>query len=265
MKDDSNIVVCCYLGLASDASISRIVATSAHRCHRWATPQTVEEGHQTTYCLSGNYVNCPWFVRPGGSHSSRRELHTPVSSRRRAAGAIALLSILLLLFAVVRMFILPVFQGGDQVNIVGGLPAQAATAVSAAPEATSPPVATAQPTLAPTATMSEIVVDATATPSEGRQANLPVVGQPTVATMAARISTPTPAPTRYSGTATPISIPQATPPAGSRIYEVQSGDTLYGLAINFGVTVEDIMRANGLTDRGSLSVGQKLVIPSALR
>ena len=43
---------------------------------------------------------------------------------------------------------------------------------------------------------------------------------------------------------------------------VQSGDTLFSIAQRFGVTVDDIMRANGLTDRDIVRVGQVLIIPS---
>ena len=42
---------------------------------------------------------------------------------------------------------------------------------------------------------------------------------------------------------------------------VQPGETLLAIARQYGVTVEDIMNANGLTDPDRLSVDQELVIP----
>jgi LysM repeat protein len=51
-------------------------------------------------------------------------------------------------------------------------------------------------------------------------------------------------------------------PAG--LYVVQPGDTLGGLAEEFGTTVEEIMAANGLTDPNAIEVGQTLLIPSRL-
>jgi LysM repeat protein len=42
---------------------------------------------------------------------------------------------------------------------------------------------------------------------------------------------------------------------------VQAGDSLSGIAFQFDVTVEDLMRANGLTDADLLFVGQELIIP----
>jgi LysM repeat protein len=44
-------------------------------------------------------------------------------------------------------------------------------------------------------------------------------------------------------------------------YTVQAGDTPYDIAQRFGVSVEELMEANDITDPASLSVGQKLVIP----
>jgi LysM repeat protein len=49
------------------------------------------------------------------------------------------------------------------------------------------------------------------------------------------------------------------PEAGT--YTVQTGDTLYDIAQRFGVSVDELMEANEITDAASLSIGQKLVIP----
>lgn len=55
--------------------------------------------------------------------------------------------------------------------------------------------------------------------------------------------------------------PQVEPSATPTIYEVQPGDTLGSIALQYDVPVEDIMTANGLADPNTLSVGQVLVIP----
>mgnify|MGYP001585535824 CR=1 FL=1 len=53
----------------------------------------------------------------------------------------------------------------------------------------------------------------------------------------------------------------AAPPA-DLTYVVQRGDTLFSIALRFGVTVQAIMRANGLTNADLIFVGQRLIIPT---
>lgn len=62
----------------------------------------------------------------------------------------------------------------------------------------------------------------------------------------------------------PPAIPTATPdlPAGTTLHVVASGETLGGIARRYGVTIADIMEANGLTNPDRLSIGQQLIIPT---
>jgi D-alanyl-D-alanine carboxypeptidase len=57
--------------------------------------------------------------------------------------------------------------------------------------------------------------------------------------------------------------PSPTPTAGAVevLYVVQDGDTLAGIADQFGVTVDAIMQANSIADADSLQVGDVLTIP----
>lgn len=259
MEEDSNLRACPYIGLSSDASISRLVATSAHRCHRWATPQTVEKEHQVRFCLNEKHLNCPWFVQPGGSFSSRREHYNPVSRKQRVAGVAGLLSVLILVFIAAKMFVWPAFFGENQEQAAGAVPAATATSAPAG-TAANPTAGQAAPIAeAPSA---QVAPEVTTVPTAAQSTTVPVVAQlaATATPTAARAEPTTTAP---GSTSTAQPTPQATPSTGERIYEVKQGDTLYGLAIIYGVTVEDIMKANGLTDRASLRVGQKLVIPPA--
>ena len=71
------------------------------------------------------------------------------------------------------------------------------------------------------------------------------------------------APAQASSTALP---PQAvavapSPTPTTTTYIVQAGDSLTGIAFQFDVPVEDIMRANDLTDADLLYAGQELIIP----
>lgn len=80
-------------------------------------------------------------------------------------------------------------------------------------------------------------------------------------------NTPTPSLTPTStatltptATFTPTPLPTDTPTPEVTIYIVRPGDTLGVIAAQFGVTVEAIMGANGLTNH-MIQVGQELIIP----
>jgi LysM repeat protein len=51
--------------------------------------------------------------------------------------------------------------------------------------------------------------------------------------------------------------------AGGSTYVIQSGDTLGAIAARFGVPVDAIAAANGITDPDSIQVNQELTIPPA--
>jgi len=57
----------------------------------------------------------------------------------------------------------------------------------------------------------------------------------------------------------PVSAQTPTPPPGP-IYIVQQGDTLWGLAVRFGISVEDLQSANGLSS-GDIYPGDRIIIP----
>ncbi len=85
----------------------------------------------------------------------------------------------------------------------------------------------------------------TPSPSPGSGFSTPSTGTPVVV----RVPTPTPIPT---------SAPSPTP----IIYVVQPGDTLYSIALKYGVSVSALQEANGITDPTLLQIGQELVIPA---
>ena len=70
------------------------------------------------------------------------------------------------------------------------------------------------------------------------------------------IATPTP---QATPTATPVARPTYTPTPF--VHTVQAGDTLFGIAGQFGLTVDELVEANRLIDPDSLQIGQQLTIP----
>ena len=64
---------------------------------------------------------------------------------------------------------------------------------------------------------------------------------------------------------TPVATPSLTAPAAATVapvtYTVKSGDTLWDIANLFGVTLDDIVRANNIADPSALAEGQVLTVP----
>ncbi|MDL1900398.1 LysM peptidoglycan-binding domain-containing protein [Anaerolineae bacterium CFX9] len=50
-------------------------------------------------------------------------------------------------------------------------------------------------------------------------------------------------------------------PSGITIHVVQRGETLYRISMQYGLTIEAIATANGITNPGNIQVGQRLLIP----
>ncbi len=78
-------------------------------------------------------------------------------------------------------------------------------------------------------------------------------------------------PTTVGGTSAPPIVPQiiipvkvATPDADGRIYHlVQTGQSLWSIAIAYKVTIDDLRKWNNMTPSSPLLVGKKLFIPSS--
>jgi LysM repeat protein len=122
------------------------------------------------------------------------------------------------------------------------------TATAAAPTRTPTDIPT--PTDAPTTTPEPT------TPPPPTE--VPPTEVPPTATSAPTAAPPPP--TEPPVAAAPTRVPDRSQPLR---YEVQSGDTLRGIAERFDVTVEELLRYNGLTpeEGDSLRVGQVLYIP----
>ncbi|MBN1248384.1 MAG: LysM peptidoglycan-binding domain-containing protein [Anaerolineae bacterium] len=76
-----------------------------------------------------------------------------------------------------------------------------------------------------------------------------------------RLATPTIAPEIYLTPVPPTPTFTPSPTPTPVIHVVESGDTLFGIALEYGVTVGGLLRANGLAEQDILSIGQALIIP----
>jgi len=114
------------------------------------------------------------------------------------------------------------------------------------PRATNTPLPadTPLPTNMPTPTWTPLVVAVTTQPNTATPA-------PTV--VSAVSSSPTAAPTQAAAP-TPV-------PASGQTYTVEKGDTLFEIALRFGVSVEALAKANGISNTKLIRPGQVLVIP----
>lgn len=57
-------------------------------------------------------------------------------------------------------------------------------------------------------------------------------------------------------------VAQTTPVQQGQVYQVKEGDSLWTIARKFGVKIEEIARANGISPDKTLQIGDKLVIPT---
>jgi len=78
---------------------------------------------------------------------------------------------------------------------------------------------------------------------------------------------PTIAPTQQPGEGQPSPLPTQPSPAmsiqgGERVHTVASGETLYSISRQYGVTVQAIQQRNNISDPNRIQVGQQLIIPA---
>src|SRR5215204_6428384 len=93
----------------------------------------------------------------------------------------------------------------------------------------------------------EIVIGAVATPTPG--------GPPSSTPQVRVELTPVPSPTAAPPTNT------AGPAGQSTKYTIKAGDNLSSIALQFGITVDDIVKANNIEDPNQIYEGQELIIP----
>ncbi|MHB0869195.1 MAG: LysM peptidoglycan-binding domain-containing protein [Chloroflexota bacterium] len=264
-SDSDDLHSCPHLGLASAPSLRRSSATSSHRCFRWPTPQPVDDRQQMSFCLA-DYPDCDWFVTARELAEPRRANRSLPLGSGKLLGLVALALAIVVGLALFRPWSLvaPASSssgGGPAVSETAtpsGVEAVATPSPSATPEATPSPTESPTPNPAPTraapaataarATVAPVAAPATATPRRATATATPVP--------------PTPSAVRTATPPAPVPSPVATAPPAVRVYTVREGDSLSSIAGSFGVTVGDLMKANGLAEGSTPRVGQPLVVPA---
>lgn len=253
--------ICPYLGLTDDADSHATYATEAHRCYRMPTPTRIALNHQETFCISGNYGACPVYrgegvpgARAGGAPGPARGFAETAPRGPSPAGRPAAIR-----------------RPGARRPAPGsvGLPRRGG--------GMSLPVATVGLfALALGLVVLAIVIQRALSGGGGDELSAAERFQTQQAlgrgTATATAQTPTGGTATVTGTATPsgaTSTPAATgtpegtrTPGAQRTYVVKSGDTCYGIAQEFGITVEQLRQANGLDENCTIYPNQELIIPS---
>ena len=87
---------------------------------------------------------------------------------------------------------------------------------------------------------------------------------PTAPSLAVMLPPPTILPTLAAQSLTPVPTNTPAPTPTPLIHVVQPGDTLLGIALQYGVTLNELQQANGVLKPETLQIGQELVIPIGL-
>ncbi|GAB4332118.1 MAG: hypothetical protein Kow0010_17810 [Dehalococcoidia bacterium] len=281
--DESTI--CPYLGLVDDAESHATYATEAHRCYRLPTPTRIASQHQENYCLGANHPACPVYQGQGveatttpppartgpppleplepqpprwsgaaaepeperPSRQPRRQPETqpfgspapgarPRPPRRPATGRVGQRSGgLSMPVATIGLFALAI------VIVVIAFFINQALGNDDEPLSPADEFATNQALTQQAGGGGQTQTPApreTATPEDG--------------------ATPTASPTENGGEPTP------TQPSGNgQVHVVESGDTCSGIANQYGVTLQELLTANGMTEDDCLGIqpGQEIIIP----
>ena len=259
--------ICPYL-MASDGRWRASTPAREHRCTVVTPPAILAAEKQRRLCLSVEHVGCSTYLAatsPTGADEAVAAAagHLPTRPVTRTAplvldhgrlafgiptlrgergtgqqgGLVALMAVAFVAIVVAR------FSTGGP----GLTPVQAVGGEAASPSSAASPAPTLRPatTDAPERTLVPTEVEPSPTPA-------PAEAEPS--------PTPAPAEAEPSPTPAPAEASDA-PPAAPRTYTIRSGDTLMGIAGEFGTTVADLMELNGIENARLLRVGQVLELP----
>ena len=233
--------ICPYL-LASDGRWRASTPAREHRCTVVSPPAILAAEKQRRLCLSADHVTCSTYL--AATNPTGADEAAGVSAGQRPTREVTRTVPLVLDHG--RLAIaLPALRGERGAGQQGGLVALMAVAFAAIVVAR---LSAGGPNLTPVQ-----AVGGDASPSAAATA------APTVRPAATQGARRTLVPTEVE----PTPAPDATkkPAEAPRTYKVRSGDTLSGIAGEFGTTVAVLMELNSIENARSLRVGQVLELP----
>jgi hypothetical protein len=227
--------ICPYLALADDGRTVANGFDAEHRCHALTPPAQLDRARQVQLCLTEAHPRCDRFL------AARTAWLAASSGLPRVAPDVA--------FSRTRLILEPEPAWRNL-----------ASAPSSRLSRRTTQVLIAAAGVAILVLLGNLLGSFGRGPAPG--------GSPTPTASPSSVETPLPSPEssipRASASLAPSITPGQTavqtPAATLRTYRVQEGDTLNLLALRFGVTVEALRSANGLTS-DIINVGQVLVIP----
>jgi LysM repeat protein len=226
--------------MSADGRWRASTPTRDHRCTVVTPPAILAADKQRRLCLSSEHTTCSTYLAAidpsAGPSNSTRDERRPTRAVTRTAPLLLDHSRVIIGLPVLRLE-----RGVGQ----GGLVALMAVAFAAIVVAR---LSSGGPGLVP----GQVGAGASASPSAA-------ASRAPAATPAASVApTRTLVPTEVEPTPAP---PKATPAAGAKTYKVRSGDTLGGIASEFGTTVAVLQELNGIENPRLLKVGQVLKLP----
>ncbi len=257
---------CPHLGLDTDEQSNFVFAHEDHRCYRVKPGSPPTSAHQSAFCLSENYPNCPLLQNDGSSQAANVFIKPASKSNlwvRYAAGFIILVLVGVLSVGIVLQAVYP--SGASfalwQETVT---PQQTSTSVVAALAATR----------AYQTQQVSLMREATAQALTSAQLLLPEPSQtPTAAPSITPTNSPTPSP---SPTSTPTGVPPTPVPATLTpgpiqgtpfgpdnrylVHVVEAGESFAGLAVQFDTSTAVLEWVNPRPLGGAIRAGTAIVV-----
>jgi hypothetical protein len=289
-----NGFTCPHLGRADDPETAFAFSSPGHRCFRLEMPSPIAESHQTAYCLSDNYTQCPVILLASSLEPDREKglpaaalepvqmkypdqkplpvpiaIPSPAQTRIRETAA------------KIQAWIMPLFKAAPGQN--PAVPAIFATSLAiliiamlffaiVAVSYFSTPQVEVQPTaeiaLVPEENQPDIFL-ITVTPTL-RSAFIKKMGQ--AASAEGLLLAPMPPSSQNNSPDSAVVTPTVQPtstgyqacgaPANWVPYYVQEGDSLTGLSVTYDVPLGELSSYNCLNMNSNLFIGQQIYVPT---